>query len=114
MQKIYQYAHSKTMPLSEIKVPFGYKESTPDPAKVDYVENFYKQYSFLDSPVVVDNKGYIKENYIRYLVAKSHGLKTVPVIVVKAKIHETKPEPVSVTIKLSWRERLLGKLVATV
>lgn len=110
MQKIYQYANSKQMLLSEIKVPQSYRESTPNMAKRTEVESHYLSYGILDQPIILNSNGYIMDGYIRYLVAKAHDIEIVPVIVIKAKIHETKSAPVNVTIKLSWRERLRGKL----
>ena len=114
MQKIYQYANSKTMLLSEIKVPKDFRNSQPNIDKVVYAESFYTTHSILDQPIILNHNGYIMDGYIRYLVAKAHNLETVPVIVIKAKIRETKSEPVTVTIKLSWRERLRGKLVTVI
>lgn len=112
MDKVYQYANNRVIPLSEIKIPKSYFESAPSVDKLTYAREFYETYGFIDQPILLNNNGYLFDGYIRYLVAKERGLEKVPVIQIKAKIRTPKPLPV--TIHLSLKERLFGKLVLNV
>lgn len=112
MDKVYQYANNRTIPLSEIKIPKSYLESTPDPSTVAFAKAFYETYGFIDQPILLNNNGYLFDGYIRYLVAKEHGVISVPVIMVKSKIKKSKPIPV--TVRLTLKERICGKVVMTI
>ena len=107
MQKIYQHAVDRTMSLSEIKVPKSFLRTTPDPNKVAFVRAFYETHGFLDQPILLNNNGYLFDGYTRYLVALEHNLEPVSVVQIKAKFKTTK---IPVTIFLSLKERLLGKV----
>lgn len=69
----------KTIKLSEIKVPESFKNSIPNPEKIQKVFDYVKENGKLDRPIVLHNDT-IVDNYIRYIVACAIGLTEVPYI----------------------------------
>lgn len=110
--KIHLYSSSKTMLLGDIKVPRSFRESVPHIGKVVYANEFFLKYGFLDQPIIINHNGYLMDNYVRYLVAQSHSVQTVPVIQIKAKIVDKPATPK--TIKLTLKQRLSGKCTVRV
>ena len=106
------YSHQHTVPLNSIKVNKAFRSTTPNIDKVVYCEQFYLQNGYFDRDIIINQHGYIMDGYMAYLVAKAQGLEKIKVIQIVPKLQ--KPDPVPVTIKLNWRERLSGKLTVTV
>lgn len=56
------------MKVSEIKIPKGFSESTPNSAKLNKARNYYLANHKIDKPIKVDKQGVLVDGYISYLV----------------------------------------------
>ena len=109
---IKQRPHSYNEYVSKIRISKSFRATTPNIDKTVYANTFYEQFGYFDQPIILNQNGYLIDGYIRYLVAKAHKLEKVPVIRIDVKVEEREPLPV--TIRLSLKERLFGKLVLNV
>ncbi len=66
------------MPICDIIIPDTFTKAVPKDWKMDKVREFVATHGKLDKPVVVNRRGVLVDNYVRYLVAKECGFATVP------------------------------------
>jgi len=103
------YSHQHTVQLKSIKVNKAFRATTPSTDKVVYCEQFYLKNGFFDRDIIINQNGYIMDGYIAYLVAKAHNVEKIKVIQIVPKLIESKPFTVTAVVRLTLKERLLGK-----
>ena len=66
------------MQLTDIKIPNSFLKTQPNDTKLMACAKYYNKFGQLDKPITVNGNGYLVDGYVRYLVAKSMGMKEVP------------------------------------
>lgn len=66
----------KVVKLDDIIVPSCFANTKPKKHKLDKVKDYVKKHGRLDKPVTLHGN-YLKDGYVRYLVAKELGLKEI-------------------------------------
>lgn len=69
----------KTIALSDVIILDMFKKTTPNKNKMEKVRKYVIENGKLDRPIVLNNK-VLKDEYIRYLVAKELGFDRVPYV----------------------------------
>lgn len=67
------------MKLSKIKIKESFKKTQPKGWKMKERWEYYRSNNTFYSPIVINEKGYLVDGYISYLIAKTDGLKEVEV-----------------------------------
>lgn len=73
-------ANSRTLSITDIKVPTAFEMTTPGREKVDKAKQFYAVTGQFDHSILVDRNGYIFDGYARFVAAKELGLDKVSVV----------------------------------
>ena len=71
----------KYLKLDEVYITKAFKSVQPKQSKIENVEKYFKQHGRLDKPIIVtinNNKYYIEDGYLRYIVARDNGMKDIP------------------------------------
>lgn len=66
----------KLVKLDQIVVPACFADTKPKEYKLDKVRRYIKEHGKLDKPILLHGN-YLKDGYVRYLVAKELGLEEV-------------------------------------
>lgn len=109
--KVFTKMSSRTVPTNKIKIPYGWLRSEPNPDEQALCFERYIDNGYFDRTITIDDRGFIKDGYMAYRVAKVLGLETVKVsqlrtVIVLPEIEEvTPPEP----IKRTFWQRVFGK-----
>ena len=77
---LYIEERKKIMKLCEIKIKDSFKKTEPQSWKMRFKWEYYRKTGELQSPIVVNKKGYLIDGYTSYLIAKMDGLKEVEVV----------------------------------
>ena len=70
----------KTIKLSEIKITNAFKETTPNPQKIQGYRDYYEKYGKQAKPILVDYKNILRDGYIQYLILKENGIEEATII----------------------------------
>ena len=70
----------KTIKLSEIKITNAFKETTPNPQKIQGYRDYYEKYGKQAKPILVDYKNILRDGYIQYLILKENGVEEATII----------------------------------
>jgi len=81
------YGTDSWLELSKIAPPIEFLTSHPSPKKISTYTKFYIDNGYFDKPIVVqkneNNKNsdlvFLRDGYIRYLIAVKNNMKTVPI-----------------------------------
>lgn len=71
----------RNLKLDEVCISKAFRSVHPSISKVEKVENFFKENGRLDKPIIVvikNNKYYLEDGYLRYVVAKNNHIKEIP------------------------------------
>ena len=107
--KVFTKVKSRTVPLADIKIRYGFQRSQPDEDKQALCFERYIDNGYFDRSIILDDHYFLKDGYIAYLVAKALEIETVEVsqirtVVVLPDAEEvTPPEPIK---KPNWFQRL--------
>ena len=69
--------------IDTIKIPKAFTDSKPKKNKIEKIRNYCQKNGHIDKPIVIRKNGkgsLLVDGYIRYLVAKELGYKTIPFI----------------------------------
>lgn len=85
----------KKIKLSEIKITSAFKETTPNPEKVQRYRDYYKENRKQSKPILLDYDNVLRDGYIQYLILKENGVEEVTIMRKKRykKVKEYKPTP---------------------
>ncbi len=64
--------------IDDIKIYPCYAAQEPKLEKMLLKEQYFEETGHLQSPVILDSQGYLVDGYINYLVARKHGLQSIP------------------------------------
>ena len=70
----------KTIKLSEIKITDAFKQTTPNPQKVQGYREYYENYGKQAKPILVDYHNILRDGYIQYLILKENGIEEATII----------------------------------
>lgn len=62
----------KRMKLSDIKIPEAFALTSPSEGKMCECREFWRYEGKQDRPIVVNQKGYLVDGYVMYLILKEH------------------------------------------
>lgn len=65
------------MNIEDIKISDQFRASHPSPEKLERFEKYWLLTNHQDKPIVLDKNGYLVDGYIRYLIMKRNGAKTI-------------------------------------
>lgn len=65
------------MNIEDIKISDQFLASHPSPEKMEIFEKYWLLTNHQDKPIVLDKNDYLVDGYIRYLIMKRNGAKTV-------------------------------------
>lgn len=65
------------MNIDDIKISDQFLHTTPSPEKMERFEKYWLLTNHQDKAIVLDKNGYLVDGYIRYLIMKRNGAKTV-------------------------------------
>lgn len=68
------------MNIEDIKISDQFLASHPSSEKMERVEKYWLLTNHQDKPIVLDKNGYLVDGYIRYLIMKRNGAKTVQTV----------------------------------
>ena len=68
------------MNIEDIKISDQFLASHPSPEKMERFEKYWLLTNHQDKPIVLDKNGYLVDGYIRYLIMKRNGAKTVQTV----------------------------------
>ena len=68
------------MNIEDIKISDQFLASHPSPEKMERFEKYWLLTNHQDKPIVLDKIGYLVDGYIRYLIMKRNGAKTVQTV----------------------------------
>ena len=68
------------MNIEDIKISDQFLASNPSPEKMERFEKYWLLTNHQDKPIVLDKNGYLVDGYIRYLIMKRNGAKTVQTV----------------------------------
>ena len=67
------------MIIDDIKIPLCFSDCPPKEGKMQKKEQYFQETGFLESEIILDGAGNLIDGYTSYLLAKAHGLASVPV-----------------------------------
>lgn len=70
----------KIMKLEDIKISEGFSNTTPRPEKMQICRQYWEENEKQDRYIVVNNKGYLVDGYIQYLVLKENNVLEAEVV----------------------------------
>lgn len=68
------------MNIEDIKISDQFLDSHPSSEKMERFEKYWLLTNHQDKPIVLDKNGYLVDGYIRYLIMKRNGAKTVQTV----------------------------------
>ena len=68
---------TRVMKLSDVRIKGSFKNSFPNDYKLAQCREYWNRHGFYLHDIVVDNKGYLVDGYIQYLVLKENGIEDV-------------------------------------
>ena len=81
--------------LSEIKITNAFKETTPNPEKVQRYRDYYEENGKQSKPILLDYNNVLKDGYIQYLILKENDVEEATIMRKKKykRLKEYKPTP---------------------
>lgn len=80
------YGTDAVVEVSKISIPIEFRNSHPSPQKMKIHTKFYIDNGYFDKPILVQrhpdknsNIVFLRDGYIRYIIAIRNGIKTVPI-----------------------------------
>lgn len=70
----------KIMKLADIQITESFANTTPRPEKMAVCRQYWKENGKQDRYIVVNDKGYLVDGYIQYLICKEYGVEEVEVV----------------------------------
>lgn len=70
---------TRVMKLSDIRIKDSFKNSIPNDYKLAQCREYWDQHGFYLHDIVVNNKDYLVNGYIQYLLLKENGIQGVVV-----------------------------------
>ena len=70
---------TRVMKLSDIRIKGSFKNSIPNDYKLAQCREYWDQHGFYLHDIVVNNKDYLVNGYIQYLLLKENGIQDVVV-----------------------------------
>ncbi len=67
------------MMIDDIKIPICFSDCPPKEKKMQKKEQYFHETGLLESEIILDGAGNLIDGYTSYLLAKAHGLASVPV-----------------------------------
>ena len=65
------------MNIDDIKISDQFLDSHPSQEKMERFEKYWLRTNHQDKPIILDKNGYLVDGYIRYLIMKRNGAKTI-------------------------------------
>ena len=70
---------ARMMKIDEIMIYPCFAAHEPESEKMQRKEQYFEETGFLQSQIILDGNGYLIDGFTSYLLAKKHGIQTVPV-----------------------------------
>lgn len=70
---------TRVMKLSDIRIKGSFENSIPNDYKLVQCREYWNQHGFYLHDIVVNNKGYLVDGYIQYLVLKENDIEDIVV-----------------------------------
>lgn len=81
---------TRVMKLSDVRIKGSFKNSFPNDYKLAQCREYWSQYGLYLHDIVVNDKGYLVDGYIQYLVLKENGIEDIVVKDLDKKVHNRK------------------------
>lgn len=79
---------TRVMKLSDIRIKGSFENSVPNDYKLAQCREYWNQHGVYLHDIVVNNKGYLVDGYIQYLVLKENGIEDIVVGDLDKKVHK--------------------------
>lgn len=79
---------TRVMKLFDIRIKGSFENSVPNDYKLAQCREYWNQHGFYLHDIVVNNKGYLVDGYIQYLVLKENGIEDIVVRDLDKKVHK--------------------------
>ena len=70
----------KKIKLSEIKITNTFKETTPNPEKMQRYRDYYEENGKQSKPILLDYDNVLRDGYIQYLILKENGVEEATIM----------------------------------
>ena len=79
---------TRVMKLSDIRIKGAFENSVPNDYKLSQCREYWNQHGFYLHDIVVNNKGYLVDGYVQYLVLKENSIEDIVVRDLDKKVHK--------------------------
>jgi len=79
---------TRVMKLSDIRIKGSFENSIPNDYKMAQCREYWNQHHMYLHDIVVNNKGYLVDGYIQYLVLKENGIEDITVKDFDKRVHK--------------------------
>ena len=79
---------TRAVNISQIRIKGSFKNSVPNDYKLAQCREYWSKHGFYLHDIIVNDKGYLVDGYIQYLVLKENNIKDVVVKGFDKKIHK--------------------------
>lgn len=85
----------KKIKLSEIKITSTFKNTTPNPEKVQKYREYFEENQKQSKPILLDYNNVLRDGYIQYLILKENDIEEATIIRKKKhkRLKDSKPTP---------------------